>query len=200
MKLLIPKPKENIATTARRIGYVPQKFFIDRRTPITVEEFFLLQSPRFWTPQPDFVKHLQHELSLVGLGREILSRPVGGLSGGQLQRLLVSWAMLNHPDVLLFDEPTAGIDVGAEETVYNIMHRLQKERGTTVLLISHDLNIVYRYAKNVLCINKRMICHGPPAEILHPGELAKLYGEGGFYGHFGAEGHTEINKHDVQSV
>src|SRR3989344_7553907 len=143
-----------------RIGYVPQKFFIDRRTPITVEEFFLLQSPRFWMPQPDFIKHLQHELSLVGLGREILSRLIGELSGGQLQRLLVSWAMLNHPDVLLFDEPTAGIDVGAEETVYNIIHRLQDERNTTVLLISHDLNIIYRYAKRVICINKEMKCHG----------------------------------------
>lgn len=172
-----------------RIGYVPQKFFVDRGTPLTAEEFFLLQSPRFWMPKQSFIKHLHHELSLVGLSADILRRPVSELSGGQFQRLLVSWAMLGHPDVLLFDEPTAGIDVGAEETVYHLMHRVQQERGTTVLLISHDLNVVYRYAKNVLCINKRTICQGPPAEILHPAELAKLYGEGGFYHHFGADAH-----------
>ncbi|MEK9194913.1 MAG: metal ABC transporter ATP-binding protein, partial [Patescibacteria group bacterium] len=91
--------------------------------------------------------------------------------------------MVNHPDVLLFDEPTAGIDVGAEETIYTILHKLQNDRGTTVLLISHDLNIVYRYANKVLCVNKTMICHGKPKDILNPEELAHIYGEGGFYHH-----------------
>ena len=91
--------------------------------------------------------------------------------------------MLNHPDVLLFDEPTAGIDIGAEETIYTILHKLQKERGTTILLISHDLNIVYRYADNVLCVNKAMICHGKPEDVLNPKELSHIYGEGGFYHH-----------------
>lgn len=183
-----------------RIGYVPQKFFIDRGTPLTAEEFFLLQSSEFWMPKQAFINHLHHELALVGLPADILQKPVADLSGGQFQRLLVSWAMLNHPDALLFDEPTAGIDIGAEETIYHIMHRLQKERGTTVLLISHDLNVVYRYAKNVLCINKRMICQGPPSVVLHPGELAKLYGEGGYYHHAGGEGRREGHPHHTMHL
>ena len=166
-----------------RIGYVPQKFFVEKSFPITVKEFFLLKSLRFWMPEVRFIEHLEHELSLVGVGKDILIKPLNELSGGQLQRILISWAMLNHPDVLLFDEPTAGIDVGAEETIYTILHKLQKERGTTILLISHDLNIVYRYADNVLCINKAMICHGKPEDILNPKELSHLYGEGGFYHH-----------------
>ncbi len=166
-----------------KIGYVPQKFSIEKSFPITVKEFFLLKSPQFWFPKKEFIEHLAHELSLVGLGKEILAKPLGELSGGQLQRVLISWAMLNHPDVLLFDEPTAGIDVGAEETIYTILHKLQRERGTTILLISHDLNIVYRYADNVLCINKAIICHGRPNDILNPGELSRVYGEGGFYHH-----------------
>jgi zinc transport system ATP-binding protein len=119
----------------------------------------------------------------VGLGLTVLDKPLGELSGGELQRLLISWAMLNHPEVLLFDEPTAGIDIGFEETVYNLMHRLQNERQTTVLLISHDLNVVYRYAQNVLCINRRMHCHGSPQEVLKPADLVELYGAGGFYHH-----------------
>jgi len=166
-----------------RIGYVPQKFLTDKTIPLTVKEFFLLKSKRFWYPAKDFIGHIIHELKLVGLEEGILNRPLAELSGGQLQRILVSWAILGHPDVLLFDEPTAGIDLGAEETIYNIMHRLQDERGTTILLISHDLNIVYRYAQSVLCLNKQMVCFGSPADVLIPEELAKLYGEGGFYHH-----------------
>lgn len=166
-----------------RIGYVPQKFFVEKSFPITVREFFLLKSRRFWMPENGFIAHLQHELSLVGLSKDILAKPLNELSGGQLQRILISWAMLNHPDVLLFDEPTAGIDVGAEETIYTILHKLQSDRGTTVLLISHDLNIVYRYADKVLCVNKTMICHGKPEDVLNPIELAHIYGEGGFYHH-----------------
>ena len=117
------------------------------------------------------------------LAAHLGGREGGDLSGGQLQRLLIAWAMIDHPDVLLFDEPTTGIDIGAEETIYTIMHRLQDERSTTVLLISHDLNIVYRYAGSVLCINKQMVCHGYPQEVLNPQELARIYGEGGFYHH-----------------
>lgn len=165
------------------IGYVPQKLAVERTIPITVREFFLLKSPRFWRPKREFMSHLRHELQLVGLAKDLLPRPLSELSGGQFQRLMIAWAMLNHPEVLLFDEPTTGIDVGFEETIYNVLHRLQDERGTTVLLISHDLNVVYRFAQNVLCVNKEMICHGKPQEVLSPQELARLYGEGGFYHH-----------------
>ena len=166
-----------------RIGYAPQRFFVDRGVPITVKEFFLLKHGHFWFPHKDFLDHLGHELGLVGLGEEVLTKQMSELSGGQMQRILIAWAMTNHPDVLLFDEPTAGIDLGAEETIYTILHKLQKDRGTTILLISHDLNVVYRYADKVLCINKEMICHGKPQDVLSPDELARIYGEGAFYHH-----------------
>ena len=156
---------------------------MDKSIPITVKEFFSLKSKRFWFCPKKFISHLNHELVLVGLDKNILAKPIGEISGGQLQRVLIAWAMLDHPDVLLFDEPTAGIDVGFEETIYHLLRKLQQERGTTVLLISHELNIVYKYADNVLCINKKMICHGPPGDVLNPQELASLYGEGGFYHH-----------------
>jgi zinc transport system ATP-binding protein len=172
-----------------RIGYVPQKFPVDKTVPLTVREFFLLKAKRFWFAEQTFLKHLSHELSLVGLSAEVLERPVGELSGGQLQRLLIGWAMVDHPEVMLFDEPTAGIDVGFEETVYHLLQRLQKERHTTILLISHELNIVYRYADQVLCLNRQMVCHGRPQEVLHPQDLARLFGEGGFYEHQKATHH-----------
>ena len=164
-------------------GYVPQRFSIPASTPITVGEFFLLKSERFWTPRESFIDHLPHELNLVGLDNTILGKPLGQLSSGQLQRLLVAWAMLNHPDVLLFDEPTAAVDIGFTETIYAIMRRLTEERGTTILLISHDLNVVFRYAANVLCLNRQLLCQGPPAQVLTPLELKRLFGDVAFYRH-----------------
>jgi zinc transport system ATP-binding protein len=179
------KWQENIS-----ISYVPQKFFVERSMPLNVEEFFLLKAERFWNVAEEFKNHISHELNLVGLTDEVLRKPLGEISGGQMQRVLMAWAMLNHPDILLLDEPTSGIDVGGEKTIYNIVHRLQSERNIAVILVSHDLNIVYRYAQQVICLNKELICHGPPQEVLNPQELSKLYGEGTFYHHLDKE-HTD---------
>lgn len=176
-----------------RIGYAPQSLAVDQYMPVTVREFFLLKAESLWLPKRAFLEHLDHELALVGLEKRMLDQQIGELSGGQMQRLLISWAMLDHPDVLLFDEPTAGIDAGFAETVYTLLHRLQKERGTTVLLISHDLNVVYAYASNVLCINNKLICHGPPREVLSPAELSRVYGAGGFFHHADAHAHSNVS-------
>jgi zinc transport system ATP-binding protein len=105
------------------------------------------------------------------------------LSSGQTQRLLIAWAMLQQPDVLLLDEPTAGVDAGFEDTIYSVIRRVQSERGTTVLLISHDLSVVYRYAQRVLCLNTTVVCQGSPIEALNPEALAVLYGAAGYYRH-----------------
>jgi ABC-type Mn2+/Zn2+ transport system ATPase subunit len=165
------------------IGYVPQRFAVDRSAPITVREFFLLKSHRFWRPEGSFSERVDAELGRVGLEETVLEKPLGGLSGGQMQRIFIAWAMLNQPAVLLFDEPTAAIDIGFEETAYQMMQRLQRERGTTILLVSHDLTIVYRYAQKVLCLNRRIFCQGPPHEVLNPDSLAAIYGEIGYYQH-----------------
>ncbi len=166
-----------------KIGYVPQKFSVDRSAPITAMEFFLLQSPSFWKPKPEFINHLDHELTAVGLDRSVLKKALGELSGGETQRLLIAWALLGHPDVLLLDEPTAGVDIGFEDTIYALLHRLQLDRGTTLLLISHDLSVVYRYAQHVICLSKSLVCEGRPAETLNPAALTSLYGESGYYRH-----------------
>lgn len=171
------------------IGYVPQRFSIERSAPVTALEFFLLKSPSFWRPTAAFTGHLDHELTLMGLDRSILRKSLGELSGGETQRLLIAWAMLQHPNVLLLDEPTAGVDVGFEDTIYSVIHRLQAERGTTILLISHDLSVVYRYAQKVVCLNRSVVCQGPPVVALNPEALAALYGEPGYYRHEQHLGH-----------
>jgi zinc transport system ATP-binding protein len=168
---------------AVRIGYVPQRFAVDRSAPISTLEFFLLQSPAFWQPGAGFKAELEQELRRMGLDRRVLRKSLGELSGGETQRVLIASALLEKPDVLLLDEPTAAVDAGFEETVYALLHRVQNERGTALLLISHDLSVVYRYAQRVLCLNKTVVCQGAPMEALNPQALATLYGESSFYHH-----------------
>jgi len=165
------------------IGYVPQRFSIERSAPISAMEFFLLQSPDFWRPSPAFTGQLDQELKLMGLDPGVLRKGLGELSGGETQRVLIASALLQKPSVLLLDEPTAAVDAGFEETVYALLHRVQVERGTALLLISHDLSVVYRYAQRVLCLNKSVVCQGTPVDALNPQALATLYGEAGFYHH-----------------
>lgn len=166
-----------------KVSYAPQRFSVPPSAPITVKEFFLLKSARFWRPEVGVEDAIAEELQRFGLDRTLLRRPLGRLSGGQVQRLLLAWAMLKHPDVLLFDEPTASVDVGFTETIYTIMRRVTEERGTTILLISHDLNIVFRFVQNVLCINHKLFCQGPPTKALTPQEMERLFGDIAYFPH-----------------
>lgn len=164
-----------------KINYIPQRFTIDRDFPLTVKEFL-----EFKTKSR---KTIYSALRSVGITDEhhihhhLLNQRLGWLSGGQIQRVLIAWAIMDEPDVILFDEPTAGIDVGGEETIYHLIKKLKDEKDLTILIISHDLNVVYKYATNVLCINKKMICYGPPDDALDPKALKGLYGEAGFFTH-----------------
>ncbi|MDP3004352.1 MAG: metal ABC transporter ATP-binding protein [Candidatus Azambacteria bacterium] len=166
-----------------RIGYVPQKLFEKAELPLTVKEFFILKSKNLFFKDKQLVESIFHELKSVGLKPEILSQQLINLSRGQFQRVLIAWAILKHPNILLFDEPTAGIDLAGEDTIYNLLHKLQNERGMTVLIISHDLNVVYRYADKVLCLNKEGICLGEPKKTLTSEQIERLYGESAFYHH-----------------
>ena len=181
---LIPYSGEIRWKPDTKIGYVPQKLYIDKEFPLSVEEFFQLKKTGY--------DEMLNSLSSVGIKWEdehhlkhhILQKPIGTLSGGQLQRILIAWAISENSEVLLFDEPTSGIDVGGEETIYNLLSRLQREKHLTILLISHDLHIVYKYAHSVMCINKNMVCYGAPHEVLNPESLVQLYGgEASFYKH-----------------
>ena len=90
----------------------------------------------------------------MGLEKPILRQRLGSLSGGELQRVLIAWAIVDNPSVLLFDEPTSGIDIGAEEPIYAKVNHLKKEVEITILLISHNMHVVMHYSDYVLALNK----------------------------------------------
>lgn len=168
-----------------RIGYVPQRLNVAGDFPLTVEEFLQLSPPK--NAQED----LFHSLRFVGfqgdehhLERHVLSRKLGLLSSGELQKVLIAQAMLDKPDVLLFDEPTSGVDIGSEEGIYERLKKLNKEENFTMLLISHDLSIVHKWATSVLCLNHKVVCFGAPYDAITSNVLSELYGkEKAFYKH-----------------
>ncbi len=161
-----------------KIGYVPQRLDIDIDVPITVKEFFKLRG------KIANAKRIRETLGFIQLEENILKKGLGEISVGQRQRLLVGWAMMDNPDVLLFDEPTADIDVYGQESILKTISQMHKKLNLTVILISHDLNIVSEYATKVICLNKKNLCYGPPAKVLTAQNLNELYGgEKAFYEH-----------------
>jgi zinc transport system ATP-binding protein len=154
-----------------RIGYVPQKLDIARDVPLSGMD--LLVAKRNVVRASEEISTL---LERVGLAPATVAKPIGTLSGGQFQRLLFAIALIGHPDVLLLDEPTAGIDQPGQERLNELVRRVQQDEGLTVLLISHDLSVVYRYATNVLCLARDRPFLGPPREILTPQMLSQVYG------------------------
>ena len=156
-----------------RIGYVPQKLDLERNLPVTGRDLLSARARLASAP----ASATNHMLASVGLEQSALERLIGTFSGGQFQRLLIACALLAYPTVLLLDEPTAGIDEPGQERVNEIIHRLQEKSGVTVMIISHDLSVVSRYAKQVLCLTRAHTCFGVPREALSPEMLTQLYGE-----------------------
>jgi zinc transport system ATP-binding protein len=167
-----------------RIGYVPQKLDLERDVPITGMDF--LRARAALVPRTvSAAGHRRREessavvlrsLDLVGVPRAAADQPIGTLSGGQFQRLLVAFALVGDPNVLMLDEPTAGVDEPGQERLNELVRRLQQEQGLTVLFISHELSVVYRYATDVLCLSRDRVCVGPPKTVLTPDLLHDMYG------------------------
>jgi len=158
------------------IGYVPQRLPDIKNIPLTVADFFALRGAGG--------ANVGEMLQAVGLGKELEHKQIGEFSSGQFQRILIAWALARNPDVLLFDEPTSGVDMGGEETVYALLARLQHERNLTMLMITHDLAVVHRLSSLVLCLNRGPICMGPPLSTLTPENLRLLFGtDVKFYAH-----------------
>ncbi|MGA3291949.1 MAG: metal ABC transporter ATP-binding protein [Candidatus Microgenomates bacterium] len=161
-----------------RIGYVPQKLSIPKDIPLTVDEFL-----HFKEKNDDKIREAMESVGFLKKSKHlhndfrVLNTKMGALSGGELQRVLIAYAHLDAPNVLLFDEPTAGVDVSGEETVYSLINKHKTREDLTIIFISHELQVVNQFAANVLCLNKEKVCFGPPNIAIDKESLAKMYGE-----------------------
>ncbi|MGB9598323.1 MAG: metal ABC transporter ATP-binding protein [Minisyncoccales bacterium] len=160
-----------------KIGYVPQRVPFVKDFPISVKEFFELKTKE--------EKEIKGIFKKIGFDESFLKKNLGEISSGQYQRILVAWALVGNPEVLLFDEPTSGIDILGKESIYQLLEKLKKERNLTILLVTHDLSVIFKFSDYVICLNKCPLCQGPPKEVLSSEILSKLYGqEIKFYEHY----------------
>lgn len=158
-----------------KIGYVPQRLPFIKDIPMSVGEFFMLKKTSD--------KEIEEILEAINVRKEILKKHIGDLSSGQFQRILIGWALLSGPQVLLFDEPTTGIDIEGQSTVYELLEELKEKRNLTIFVVTHDLSVVYKLATKCLCLNKKMLCYSLPKD-LNSQQLEELYkGEVKFHHH-----------------
>jgi zinc transport system ATP-binding protein len=152
-----------------KIGYVPQILSV-RDIPISVKEFLSYKN--------ESVQDMKDVLSSVGLDSEtMIDKSLATLSGGQMRRVLIAWAIVDKPDVLLFDEPTSGVDLDSEEAIYGMLRRLTAKNKITLLLISHDLHIVREYSDYALALNKCLVFFGESKDVMDPATQKLIYGE-----------------------
>ena len=154
-----------------RIGYVPQIFAVDRTLPLTVGEFLALtrqRRPVSLGVGAALRVHLDVLLERVDLGG-FRTRPLGELSGGELQKVLVANAIDPAPELLLLDEPSSGLDEVAVRQLEDLVLALKRDAGTSVLMVSHDLGQVRRIADHMTLIATTVRRTGPPGAVLADG-------------------------------
>jgi len=164
---LVPYTGKITWTEKVRIGYVPQNIAVDD-IPISVKDFL------------SFENHVDVESSLSPVrldNKNVADKTLGVLSGGQLRRVLIAWALADKPNVLLFDEPTTGVDHDSEEPIFVMLNELKKKNRITVLLITHDVHIVREYSDYLLALNRCVTFFGESKEIMNPSVQKIIYGE-----------------------
>lgn len=169
--LLSPSSGTLTQTPGLRIGYVPQKLHLDPTLPLTVGRFMRL---RPGVKRQDILPALKRVQAA-----HLLEQPMQKLSGGETQRVLLARALLNHPQLLVLDEPTQGVDVNGQLALYDLINQLRQEFQCGVLMVSHDLHLVMAKTDEVLCLNQHVCCSGAPEVVsLHP-EFLAMFGPRG---------------------
>lgn len=163
-----------------RIGYVAQNVTsFNQGFPATVGETVLagLTGSLGLLRRPGRREKLLVEETLASVGlADFRDRLVGELSGGQQQRVFIARALVALPALLLLDEPTVGVDVDAKEKFYELLAALRRERGLTLLMVSHDVGVVAEQVQSIACLNGKLYFHGPPAEFWTEDVLCQAYG------------------------
>ena len=159
------------------IGYVPQFKTMDRTFPaVSIELVYTGLSRKWpWRLNQDSTKKACQALDQVGAAH-LAHRPIGKLSGGELQRVCLARSIVRQPELLMLDEPATGIDTIGEEDMYRMLEAYQKESNATVMMITHDWHAVTHHANYVLLLNRKQISFGPPSKALQEDNLRMAYG------------------------
>ena len=159
------------------LGYVPQRESISWDFPVTVEQVVRMGRYRHtsWWPWANREDRRQAMALLDRLGlADYSKRQINELSGGQQQRVFLARALIGTPQLLLLDEPTAGVDMKTQHDILHLLRELNAE-GMTILLTTHDLNTIASHVTWVMCFNRGIVAQGPPAVVLSPSILRQTY-------------------------
>lgn len=163
-----------------RIGYVPQRPSLDSEVPATVREIVLagrLRRSGWWRPpRREDLAVVRHALESVGLA-DLADAPLAELSGGQRQRAFIARAFATEPDLLLLDEPIAGVDAESQRRFRDSLVHLIEEHGAGVLLVSHELSAVASDLDRVVVLKRRVLFDGPPVELAAAGVSLGMHPE-----------------------
>jgi zinc/manganese transport system ATP-binding protein/zinc transport system ATP-binding protein len=175
--LLPQRPGTRCARQQLTIGYVPQREAITWQFPVTVEQVVRMGRYRQtslwpWSSRADR-QHAADLLERLGL-TPYARRHIDELSGGQQQRVFLARALIGNPQLLLLDEPTAGVDMKTQHEILHVLRELNGE-GMTILLTTHDLNTIASHVPWVICFNHGIVAQGPPAAVLTPATLRRTY-------------------------
>jgi zinc transport system ATP-binding protein len=176
--LLFGEPAESF-TDWHRVGYVPQRTqATESRFPASVREIVNFGSYSGFSPLAIFRRgrssQVDDALEMAGI-TNLADRRVSDLSVGQQQRMLIARSLVRRPDLLVLDEPVAGVDAAGEEQFHTMVRRLNRDLGITIVMVSHDIGAVMREATTCACINRDIVFHGPVHQ-LDAQALSGLYG------------------------
>jgi zinc transport system ATP-binding protein len=162
-----------------KIGYVPQSLNIERDMPTSVYDMFA----SYITDRPVWIKKdkkeyakIKESLKIFG-AEELIDKQVGNLSGGELQRILLAIATTPVPNLLILDEPVSGIDRNGTRDFYEILSKLKEEYDMSIVLVSHDLDLVKKFADKVILLDKTIIKEGTAEEVFESEEFKEKFGE-----------------------
>jgi zinc transport system ATP-binding protein len=166
--LIVPDSGRIERQPGLRIGYSPQHLHLDPTLPLSVARFLTLgaRMPR---------AQLEALLAEVGVSA-VLDSPIADISGGELHRVLLARALLRKPDLLVLDEPLAGVDVAGQSELYRLIAEIRDRYGCGVLMVSHDLHVVMAATDRVVCINHHVCCTGRPEAVTRHPEFVALFG------------------------
>jgi len=150
-----------------RIGYMPQKITIDPTLPISTLRFLQLANAS---------QTACHEVLTSMNIRHLAKTPIQNLSGGELQRVLLSRAILRKPNLLVLDEPVQGVDINGQNALYQMINSLAKSLNCAVLMVSHDLHLVMSATDQVICLNRHICCQGHPEQVTQDPAFIDIFG------------------------
>jgi len=151
-----------------QIGYVPQSVSLDETLPLNVERFLRLGT----SVTSDAVRQM---LDTVGV-EKLQHASMHKISGGEMRRVLLARSLLKQPDVLILDEPTAGVDIAGQNDIYALVGSIRDQYQCGILLVSHDLHIVMAATDRVLCLNRHLCCSGSPEHVREHPEYLAIFG------------------------